>query len=69
MTSAALKSLKWDDPSRTNYFSSRLSYAGQVLIARKMSRKLSLQLTPAFVHRNLVATVLDPNDLWAVGGG
>jgi hypothetical protein len=69
MTSAALKSLKWADPERTNYFSSRLSYTGQVLVGRKISKSLSLQLAPTIVHRNLVATELDPNDLIAIGAG
>jgi hypothetical protein len=68
-SSAALKSLKWPDQNRTNYFSSRLSYVGQVLIARKFNNSLSFQLTPSYVHRNLVATELDPNDLYAVGAG
>jgi hypothetical protein len=69
LSSIALRSLKWDDQSRTNYFSSRLSYVEQVLIARKISQGLSLQLTPTFVHRNLVATELDPNDLYSIGAG
>lgn len=68
-SSFALKSLKWDDQSRTNYFSSRLSYVGQVLIARKISQELSLQITPTYIHRNLVLTELDPNDLFALGTG
>lgn len=69
LTSVSANSLKWSDPSRTNYFSSRLSYVGQVLVARKLSPALSLQLTPSYVHRNLVATELDPNDLFALGAG
>ena len=68
-SSAALNSLKWTDPSKPNYFSSRLSYVGQILIARKISEGLSLQLTPSYVHRNLVPTELDPNDLLALGAG
>jgi Membrane bound beta barrel domain (DUF5777) len=68
-SSVALKSLKWTDQTRTNYFSSRLSYVGQILIARKISEGLSIQLTPSYVHRNLVATELDPNDLFALGAG
>lgn len=68
-TSAALNTVKWTDPERANYFSSRLSYTSQVLIARKISQGLSLQLSPSYVHRNLVATELDPNDLWAMGAG
>jgi hypothetical protein len=69
MTSVAATSLKWADPSRQNYFSSRLSYVGQLLVARKISQSFSLQLAPTFVHRNLVATELDPNDLYSMGAG
>ncbi len=69
LSSVALKSVKWSDPERENYFSSRLSYVGQVLIARKISQGLSVQISPSYVHRNLVATELDPNDLFAVGAG
>jgi hypothetical protein len=75
-TSVAVNSLKWTDPDADwtepdadNYFSSRLSYVAQVLVARKFSPKLSFQLTPSFVHRNLVATELDPNDLYSLGAG
>lgn len=67
--SAALNTLRWPEPDRANYFSSRLSYTSQVLVARKISQGLSLQLTPTYVHRNLVPTELDPNDLWAMGAG
>jgi hypothetical protein len=69
LSSVAIKSIKWPDQARTNYFSSRLSYVGQVLIARKFNQLLSLQITPSYVHRNMVATELDPNDLYAVGAG
>jgi hypothetical protein len=69
LSSVAVSSLKWADPERTNYFSSRLSYVHQVLIARKFNQRFSAQLTPSFVHRNMVATELDPNDLWAIGAG
>jgi opacity protein-like surface antigen len=68
-SSVALKTIKWPDETRTNYFSSRLAYVGQVLVARKISPGFSVQLTPSYVHRNLVATETDPNDLWALGAG
>jgi hypothetical protein len=68
-SSIALKSLKWTDPTRTNYYSSRLSYVWQVLVARKFNQALSFQLTPTYVHRDLVATELDPNDLYSIGAG
>lgn len=69
LSSVALKSLKWPDETRTNYFSSRLSYVGQLLVARKINQGFSVQLSPTWVHRNLVATEIDPNDLYAVGAG
>lgn len=58
--------LKWSDPSRTNYFSSRLSFTQQLLVARKFSR-LTVQMMPTFLHRNLVQTEMDQNDLFAMG--
>jgi hypothetical protein len=69
VTSIALKTQKWPDQTQTNYFTSRLAYVGQVLVARKISQGLSVQLTPAYLHRNLVATELDPNDIFALGAG
>lgn len=68
-SSVAINSLKWAYPERTNYFSSRLSYVAQVLVARKFSPSFSFQLTPSYIHRNMVATELDPNDLLAIGAG
>jgi hypothetical protein len=69
LTSIAVNSLKFSDPARVNYFSSRLSYVAQILVARKISQGLSIQITPSYIHRNMVSTELDPNDLIAVGAG
>jgi len=69
LSTIAATSVRWSDTSRTNYFSSRLSYVNQLLIARKISPSISIQLAPTFVHRNIVATELDPNDLYALGAG
>jgi hypothetical protein len=66
--SAALNSLKWDK-SGDLYFWDRISYVNQLLIGRKFSERFSLELNPTFVHRNLVATELDPNDLFSLGAG
>jgi len=63
------KSLKFDDPTRTNYQSSNFYYCGQVIFARKFSESLSLQLMPTLVHYNFVSTANDPNDLFSVGAG
>jgi hypothetical protein len=65
----AIYTTKWEVPERKNYFSSRISYAMQVLVARKFGNSLSLQLTPSYVHRNMVASYKDHNDVFTVGIG
>lgn len=52
-----------------NYFTSRLSYVFQGLIARKFSESFSLQLTPTLIHKNLVEYTVDPNDIYSMGIG
>jgi Membrane bound beta barrel domain (DUF5777) len=47
----------------------RTAYAAELLIARKVTSTLSLQVTPTWVHYNLVPTVDDKNDVFAVGLG
>lgn len=47
--------------------SSRLSFAHQIMIARKFNEKLSLQLTPSMVHFNQVDLISDKNDTYALG--
>lgn len=63
------KSLHFEDPTRENYYTSNMYYAGQLLIARKFSEALSLQIMPSFVHYNIVPLATDPNDILAVGMG
>lgn len=46
----------------------RLGFTQQLLIARKFSERLSLQLTPTFVHRNRVDW-FERNDIIAMGLG
>jgi hypothetical protein len=68
-TGMDLYSIKWPDPTRQSYFSSRFSYIFQVLVARKFTEELSLQLTPTVIHRNLVLNALENNDTYALGAG
>ncbi|MDX1477176.1 MAG: DUF5777 family beta-barrel protein [Saprospiraceae bacterium] len=65
--SVALKSLRFENPDRENFFSSRLSYAGQLIIGRKFSEGFTFQLSPTVIHRNLVATTDEKNDVFAIG--
>ncbi len=69
LSSVEVNGLKWDDPTITHYFSSRLTYVQQLMIARKFGKSFSFQLTPTFIHRNLVAEAIEPNDLYALGAG
>lgn len=64
---AQLRTQKFANETRTNYFSSRLYYTHQVLIGRKFSESFSFQLMPTLIHRNLVATKADKNDVFAIG--
>ena len=65
----AYKTIKFDEPERVNYNSSRLFFTHQLIIGRKFSENTSLQLMPTYTHRNLVTLATDPNDLIAIGIG
>ncbi len=64
----SVNTLKITDPSIEDIFSNRLAYTHQLLIARKFNERLSLQLIPSFVHRNLVPDD-EENDIYAIGIG
>ncbi|MBD2767099.1 hypothetical protein IC235_04215 [Hymenobacter sp. BT664] len=66
--SSAINTLKFNEPvERTT--ASRLDYTYQVLVARKFSPALSVQLMPTLIHRNYVAKEGMQNDVYAVGAG
>ncbi|WP_020571727.1 DUF5777 family beta-barrel protein [Neolewinella persica] len=66
--SGAINSLRPIDPTTEIAFSERISYTYQLLIARKVNSKLSLQVMPTLVHFNTV-TADRENDLIALGLG
>jgi opacity protein-like surface antigen len=68
-SSTTINGLKWQNPERENYFSSRMAYNFQLLIARKFSSAFSLQIMPALIHKNLVPTEQDNNNIFALGIG
>lgn len=47
----------------------RTNYTAQLLIARKITSGISLQLSPTWLHYNLVPTVADNNDVFVLGAG
>jgi hypothetical protein len=61
--------LPWADPSRQNFFTSRLAYYFQAIIGRKFSETFTLQIAPTMVHKNLVQLQTDVNNIYALGVG
>lgn len=69
ISSIAIKSLRFSDPGRDNYFRSRLSYVHQLVLARKFTSRLSLEVVPSWVHFNLVSSASDQSDIPVLAAG
>jgi hypothetical protein len=67
LATTAIKTVRFADPDRENFVSSKLFYTYQLIIGRKISEGFTLQLSPTIVHRNLVATTVEENDVKALG--
>ncbi|MFT7350306.1 MAG: hypothetical protein ACI9XR_000004 [Flavobacterium sp.] len=50
-------------------FDNRLIYVSQILISRKFSEKLSLEIAPTFFHENFVDNDSQDNSQYAIGFG
>jgi hypothetical protein len=69
-TNAAVKtSPRKRDATFDITLSDRMSYTTQVLIARKFTPNLSLQVMPTLIHKNTVDAALEKNDQIAIGFG
>jgi hypothetical protein len=55
--------------SKLNAFENRLGYYHQIIAGRKFGEAFTLQLSPTFVHRNLVDLPVDKNNMIALGVG
>lgn len=69
LATSSIQTLKWAEPDRENLFTSRLFYTFQMILGRKFSERFSLQISPTVVHRNLVATRAEKNDVYGLGVG
>jgi hypothetical protein len=69
MTTLSAEQVPWYGVGRQDYLTHRLSYNFQAVLGRKFSDDFSFQLSPGLVHRNLVATEAEQNDLLNVGFG
>jgi hypothetical protein len=61
--------MPWADPSRKNFFTSKLAYYFQAIVGRKITEGFTLQLSPTMVHKNLVQLGAESNNIYAVGVG
>jgi hypothetical protein len=50
-------------------FTDRLTYISQLIISRKVSDELSLELVPSFVHKNLYEPLIENDNQFALAGG
>jgi hypothetical protein len=69
MVTGGIQMGRYPDENRKNYFSSRMFYGFQLMLARKFNERLSLQFMPTVVHRNLVRTKAEDNTVWSPGIG
>lgn len=68
MAAMVYKTLK-PSTNRENFKTSNLYYTYQVLVARKLNDRLSLQVMPTMNHYNLVPGTTLSNDLYSIGFG
>lgn len=64
---AYMKTIKFPDPGRENFTTSRMEFAHQLIIGRKFSEGTTLQLMPTLVHRNLIPDNSVKHDVLALG--
>lgn len=71
VSGATVNGLKepFSEPEVTVTFSRRLSYYHALIVGRKFGERLSLQLEPTVVHRNIVDSKVIANDWYALGFG
>ena len=67
-SSLMINSLKAANPDQ-DLFTSRMGYTYQVLLGRKFSKNMTIQIMPTLVHRNFVETKAESNDVFSLGIG
>ncbi len=66
---ASMTAKEYPDPDYAVDRLHRMSYAFQILIGSKLTDRVSVQLSPTWLHRNMVRTATDPNRIQALGIG
>lgn len=67
VASTAINTLRFERENVQNEFENRLNYGFQMLLARKFSTALSMQIMPTMIHRNLVVQAVADNTIFAIG--
>lgn len=65
----SVNTIKWTNDAVEYPFTGRLYYIHELFIAHKFNKKLSLQLSPVIIHRNMVKTPEEQNTVGALGIG
>lgn len=64
---SSINTLPWQNRDLPFPISNRMSYTGQLIVARKFSHRFSLQVMPTYLHRNYVLSPAETNDLVFAG--
>lgn len=67
-TSIIYSNIKYNVPEDQQHLWQQISYYNQFMISRLINKKIGVQLNLAHVHRNMVKTKIDKNDILSVGG-
>jgi hypothetical protein len=66
-SSIAINGQVFAQPELDDSFAGRISYTHQLILARKFNQRFSLQVSPTYIHRNLVKTNQDQHNVAALG--
>ncbi len=66
---AAYNSVRLDNPKQEDVKVARWSYCTELMLARKFGEIFTLQIAPTWIHKNLVDTPQDRNNLYSLGTG
>ena len=64
-----INTASWPDPTRQNFFTSRLAFVNQLIFTRKFNEWVSFELVPSMVHHNIIPLSSGKNDIYAIGVG
>ncbi|MCX7863230.1 MAG: DUF5777 family beta-barrel protein [Bacteroidales bacterium] len=67
-SSITFSNLKLNYPEQSQYLWQRIMYFNQIMLSRLiLNNKLALQLNLSHVHKNMVKTKIDRNDIFSIG--